>query len=168
MPANIRDMSQTHLQRPPAAHKDSSGQTRAGPDWETLTERLIPEGQEAGAFDNLPTHGEPLRREHDAPAGELALAYRVLLNAGSAPPWIEVDKDMRRLAEAIAGVLGRASTGSILAQERQRRRLEELLDEHTSAERHLAATAPTSQQQRASSDRAAKLRSFAQQHPMGR
>ena len=68
--------------------------------WESLVERQIREATDEGKFDDLPHQGRPLPLEDDSAAGEWAMAYRMLKDAGAAPPWIEADKDARaRLAE---------------------------------------------------------------------
>lgn len=66
---------------------------------ETLVERQIREAMEAGAFDDLPHTGSRLPLEDDSAAGDWAQAYRMLRNAGAAPPWIESDKAVRSLLD---------------------------------------------------------------------
>ena len=67
----------------PIVRRDAEGRPRTAPDWETLTERLIREAQEAGHFDDLPGHGEPLDLPETTYAGEMALAHHLLRNAGA-------------------------------------------------------------------------------------
>ena len=51
-----------------------------------LAERRIVEAIEAGDFDNLPNHGQPLNLDDDALIPEmLRMAYRVMRNAGVVP-----------------------------------------------------------------------------------
>ncbi len=119
------------------------------PTWESLTERLIREAQERGDFDGLPGQGRPLVLDDDARAGELGLAFRMLRNAGAAPPWIEADKAVRaalderdRLcaqarAASARGVLGR------LGQHRLQEQLERLIERHDAAVERLNASAPS-------------------------
>ena len=79
----------------PLIRRDAEGSERTAPDWETVVERLIREGQEAGEFADLPGHGRRLDLTDDSAAGDMAMAYRILRNAGVAPPWIEADKEVR-------------------------------------------------------------------------
>jgi DnaJ homolog subfamily C member 28 len=72
------------------------------PGWESVLDRILREARERGEFDNLPGTGQPLNLEEDPWAGEWALAYRVLKQAGETLPWIalgkQIDADMERLA----------------------------------------------------------------------
>jgi hypothetical protein len=79
--------------------RDADGTRRTAHSWESLVERQIREAMEAGAFNELPYQGERLPLEDDSAAGEWAMAHRMLRNAGMAPPWIESDKEVRRLLE---------------------------------------------------------------------
>jgi Domain of unknown function (DUF1992) len=142
----------------PIIRRDADGVERTAPSWETLTERLIREAQEAGAFDELPHRGRPLPAEDDAFAGDMAMAYRVLRNAGAAPPWIEADKEARRIEVEIDRLL--ASTGGRSSQggRRARERLVRLVREHGIAVERLAVLAPTPRQHRRRLDLAGFLR----------
>ena len=139
----------------PLVRRDAEGRARTAPDWETLTERLIREAQESGAFDDLPHHGRPIPLADDALAGELALAHHLLRNAGAAPPWIETDKEVRRLRAAIEATLERAARSTTAARPRLRRELDTLVDAHDDAVLRLEGSAPTPRQQRPRLDRAA-------------
>jgi hypothetical protein len=76
--------------------------------WESWVDHLIVTAQEQGAFDNLPGQGKPLKLE-DAPfGGGLEVGYGLMKNAGVAPFWIEVEKEMRAASEAMAQLLARA------------------------------------------------------------
>ncbi len=77
-------------------HRGGDGEKTAGLTWESLIERLIREAQERGEFDNLPYQGQRIPLEDDSAAGDMALGFHLLRNAGFAPPWIEIDKDVRR------------------------------------------------------------------------
>ena len=50
--------------------------------------------------------------EDDSAAGERALGFRVLRNAGVAPPWIEADKEVRDLLAQRDALLARAAAAS--------------------------------------------------------
>lgn len=139
----------------PLIRRDADGQARTALDWETLTERLIREAQEEGAFDDLPHRGRPIPLTDDALAGEMALAHHVLRNAGAAPPWIETDKEVRRLRASIETTLERAAQATAAAQPRLQRKLDALADAHDAAVLRLEGSAPTPRQQRRRLDRAA-------------
>ena len=117
------------------------------PTWESLVERQLREAMEEGAFDELPYQGERLPMEDDAAAGEWALAYRMLRNAGAAPPWIEADKEVRRLFERRDAILARA-LHSRVASPRDRAALEAVVVEINGAIARLNAEAPTDRQHR--------------------
>jgi hypothetical protein len=137
----------------PLIRRDADGRARTAPDWETLTERLIREAQEAGAFDDLPHRGRPIPLADDALAGEMALAHHILRNAGAAPPWIETDKEVRRLRASIEATLERAAKATAAAQPRLQRELDALADAHDAAVLRLEGSAPTPRQQRRRLDR---------------
>src|SRR6478609_3263992 len=88
--------------------RDAEGRLQAATTWESLVERQIREAMDAGVFDDLPYQGQHLPIEDDSPAGEWALAYRMLRNAGVAPPWIEADKEARKQLGALEALIERA------------------------------------------------------------
>ena len=92
----------------PLIRRDADGGERTAPSWESLTERLIGEAHAAGAFADLPHRGRPLPTEDETYAGDMAMAFRVLRNAGVAPPWIEADKEARRLESEVEALARRA------------------------------------------------------------
>lgn len=86
--------------------------------WESWVDRLIVDAQKRGDFDNLPGHGKPLKLE-DAPfAGGLEVGFGILKNAGIAPYWIELEKELRSLNAELEELKGRASR---IARERAAR-----------------------------------------------
>jgi hypothetical protein len=107
--------------------RDPDGTVHYGPTGERWTERLIREARERGEFDNVPYRGERLPVQDETYAGDMALAYHVLRNAGVAPPWIEADKELRRLLERRDALLQRATGASKLAATGCRRQLAELV-----------------------------------------
>ena len=65
--------------------------------WESLIDKKIREGIEQGDFDNLSGKGVPIDlSENPFEDPDWRTAYRMLRNAGFAPPWIEE----RKLIEA--------------------------------------------------------------------
>lgn len=137
----------------PLIRRDAEGRERTAPSWETLTERLIREAQESGAFDDLPGQGRPLVLEDERYAGDMALANHVLRNAGAAPPWIETDKEARRQIELIEALLAQAARSAAGAGPRLERELDRLADTYDESVLRLEGMAPTAQQQRTRLDR---------------
>ena len=130
------------------ARRDEEGRWTAAPSWESLVDRQIREAMEEGLFDDLPYHGQPLPLEDDAAAGDRALAFRVLKNAGGAPDWIEADKEARELLARRDAVLARAPRSSPLGRRRDRAELGAIVEAHRLAVLRLNAAAPTDRQHR--------------------
>jgi hypothetical protein len=123
--------------RPPGANR------------ETLIERQIRQAMEEGKFDNLPHQGKPLPNDENPHAGEWGLAFRVLRNAGFAPPWIEADKEVRALLARRDAILARAASGqapSESAWRRDRLALEQLVSDVNAGIARVNAEAPTTRQ----------------------
>ena len=136
--------------RKPPNRIDEHGQRQVAPTWESLVDRQIREAMEDGRFDDLPHRGEPLPVEDETYAGEWALAFRMLRNAGVAPPWIEADKEVRSLLAQREVLLARAAaSSSAFGCERDRAALARLVVEINSAVARLNAEAPTTRQHRA-------------------
>jgi hypothetical protein len=117
-----------------AKRRDGEGKVSLGPRWER--------------FDELPYQGVPIPLDDDSPAGERALGFRVLRNAGVAPPWIEADKEVRDLLAKRDLLLARAAVASPLARTRLRRELERLVVATNLAIDRLNSEAPTDRQHR--------------------
>jgi hypothetical protein len=130
-----------------AKRRDAEGKISVGPTWESIVERQIREAMEEGRFDELPYHGEPLPVDDDTTAGERALGFRVLRNAGVAPPWIEADKEVRALLADRDALLGRAA-GADVERSRRRRELEGIVVAANRAIERLNSEAPTERQHR--------------------
>ncbi len=103
---------------------------------------------EAGDFDDLPHQGERLPLEDDSAAGEWAMAHRMLRNAGAAPPWIEADKEARRLLAELEALMERATRTSPISRDRARREAARIVEEANRAIDRVNAEAPTAQQHR--------------------
>ena len=142
-----------------AKRRDGEGKISVGPTWESIVERQIREAMEDGAFDELPYRGVPIPLDDDSAAGERALGFRVLRNAGVAPPWIEADKEVRELLARRDVLLARAAAAgtSPLARARLRRAFEHVVAEANRAIERLNAEAPTDRQHRRPLDPAAEL-----------
>ena len=145
-----------------------TGSSRQGPSdrdpmrrWESLVERQIREAADEGKFDDLPHQGRPLPLEDDSAAGEWAMAYRMLKDAGAAPPWIEADKAVRSLMDGAGPAVGRGGRGRRRSAGRGRgRRMPPWWTRLNAAIARVNAEAPTDRQHRRSLDREAELAVF--------
>lgn len=70
--------------------------------FQRVVEERILEAQRAGAFDNLPGKGKPLRFDDESWVPEdLRVAYRVLKNAHVLPPEAELMKEIHTLEDLL-------------------------------------------------------------------
>ena len=101
----------------------------------------------------------PIPLDDDSAAGERALGFRVLRNAGVAPPWIEADKEVRQFLARRDVLLARAPAAgtSPLARARLHRGFEHVVAEANRAIERLNAEAPTDRQHRRPLDPEAEL-----------
>lgn len=149
--------------RRPAVRRDADGGYRIGLTWESVTERLIREAQEAGSFDELPGRGRRLQLDVDPREGDMGLAFHILRTNHAVPPWIAADMEARRCAGAIERLLADAGRADLarpvtsVTRARFRARLARLCEEHDHAVEALDATAPSVTLQRRRADRAALL-----------
>lgn len=123
--------------------RDAEGNRQFAHSWESLVERQIREAMEAGAFEDLPFQGERLPLEDDSAAGDLAMAHRMLHSAGAAPPWIESNKEARRLLAELEALIERAPRTSPLSRARARTQLASLVEAANRAIARINAEAPT-------------------------
>jgi hypothetical protein len=128
--------------------RDPDGAKRVGASWESLVERQIREAMDDGRFEGLPHQGAPLPSEDDAAAGDWAMAYRMLRDAGMAPPWIEADREAREGLTRIRALHDRATRARPIEQERLRSALRAAVRETDRAIERLNAEAPTDRQHR--------------------
>ncbi|MEW6734592.1 MAG: DUF1992 domain-containing protein [Acidobacteriota bacterium] len=71
--------------------------------FEQIANEKIKEAIERGEFDNLPGKGKPLDLEEDANVPpDLRLAYRIMKNAGVAPPEVSLRKELNNLKKQLA------------------------------------------------------------------
>lgn len=130
--------------------RDAESRWQIGRTWESLIDRQIREAMEDGRFDDLPHQGQPLPNDDNPHAGEWGLAFKMLKDAGYAPPWIEADKEVRELLARRDAVLirVRANPPSIGQQRRDREQLERLVRDTNAAIARLNSEAPTLRQHR--------------------
>src|SRR3954447_17053418 len=101
-----------------------------------------------GAFDDLPFQGQRLPLEDDSAAGDWAVGYRILREAGAAPPWIESDKKARRHMAELDALIERAPRMSPLSYARARAGLRTIVAAANAAVERLNSEAPTDRQHR--------------------
>jgi hypothetical protein len=77
--------------------------------WGGYAEQAIREAQARGDFDNLPGAGQPLDLHDNVFAAEWQSAFRMAKNAGAAPLWVELEKEIRADAEALQALLDRTA-----------------------------------------------------------
>ena len=135
----------------------ADGHWQSAKSWESLVERQIREAMDAGAFEDLPFRGQRLPIDDDSAAGEWAMAHRMLKNAGIAPPWIESDKEARRLLAALGAMLERAPHASRLTRDRLRRDYLATVQAANRAIERVNAEAPTDRQHRRPLDTTAEV-----------
>jgi hypothetical protein len=138
-------------------YRTPDGERQVGPTWESLIDRQIREAAERGEFDDLPHRGEPLPLEDDALAGDYAMAYRMLRDAGYAPPWIEADKEVRALLARRDELVARAARAGESGRAYAEKELARLVEATNVAIDRLDTLAPTDRQQRVRLDPAAEL-----------
>lgn len=84
-------------------------------DW---IEKTLREAIARGEFDNLPRAGKPITIERNPFQPELDMAFSRMKNAGMAPAWIELDREIRRMHEALDRWL-EAAAGRLAAEARR-------------------------------------------------
>lgn len=71
--------------------------------FERIAEQRIREAQEKGEFDNLPGKGKPLNLEdYSGVPDDLRVAYKILKNAGYAPPELQLKKEIVQIEDMLA------------------------------------------------------------------
>jgi hypothetical protein len=83
-------------QEQPECNDDQPLTPMSGQRFASLIDQHIAEAQRAGLFDNLSGSGKPLNLDDDSMVPEEdRIAHRMLKNAGLAPAWIELQKEIR-------------------------------------------------------------------------
>ena len=103
-----------------------------------------------GKFDELPHQGVPLPNDENPFAGEWQLAFKMLKDAGYAPPWIEANKEVRELLARRDAIIARVRSNppSALGRRRDREQIERLVRDANDAITRLNAEAPSTRQHR--------------------
>lgn len=78
-------------------------------DWDTWIEDEIRGAQERGEFSDLPHQGKPIEIYRTDLNPEYDLAFSRLKNAGVMPAWMELDRDVSRMAEELDAYLERSA-----------------------------------------------------------
>jgi DnaJ family protein C protein 28 len=82
--------------------EETKREHRTRRDWEKAVEKQIREAMERGDFDHLPGKGKPLDLDSNPfTPSDWQMAYKILKDAGMAPEWIELDKEIRRERDAL-------------------------------------------------------------------
>ncbi len=95
--------------------------------WDTWIDREIRNAQQRGDFDDLPGAGKPLRIYSNPLAPEWDVASGILKDAGVAPFWVELDKEILAEVAALAKMRHDAAryVAEQLASQRDERRIEQ-------------------------------------------
>lgn len=129
-------------------HRRPDGTRETAHSWESLVERQIREAMQQGAFKDLPHQGAPLPLDDLTAAGEWGLAYKMLKDAGAAPPWVEADKEARVRLAAIDAFIERARAAPPTRHERLAEELTTLVGDANAAIARVNSEAPTDRQHR--------------------
>lgn len=81
-------------------------------DW---IEKTLREAIARGEFDNLPQAGKPIKIERNPFQPELDMAFSRMKNAGTAPAWIKLDREIRSMQDTLDQWLN-AAAGRLAAE----------------------------------------------------
>lgn len=70
-----------------------------------IIEEKVQEAIKNGVFDDLPGKGKPLKFDDQSMNNENWLVAKVLKNANYLPPWLELDKNIRKAKEELMRIL---------------------------------------------------------------
>jgi DnaJ homolog subfamily C member 28 len=79
--------------------------------FENVVDQLLGKARASGQFDNLQGQGRPLKQDAEEALvpEELRAGYRMLKNAGYAPPWVEARRTLDEQRAELAGWLAQAN-----------------------------------------------------------
>lgn len=118
--------NQAEPQKPAKPNNDDAAPPRipsvlTGRTYMGIVDQKIAEAEAQGAFRNLPGSGKPLQLDDDSLVPEEdRVAFRILKNAGYAPPWIELQKRIFEDQAAIEKWLQTAQQRWLTANKQQR------------------------------------------------
>lgn len=98
--------------------KENDFRSRAIDDWDDWIEKEIQKAMERGEFSDLPGHGKPIRIESNPFDPSMDMAYSRLRNAGYAPTWMELDREITAARKELDEFL--QQSGAYLADLRAR------------------------------------------------
>lgn len=84
-------------------------------DFDTWVQDTLTEAIARGEFANLPQAGKPIKIERNPYQPELDMAFSRMKNAGMAPAWIELDREIRAMHDALDHWLD-AAAGRLAAE----------------------------------------------------
>lgn len=90
--------------------KEDDFRSRPIEDWDDWIEKEIQEAMARGEFANLPGHGKPLQIESNPFDPSTDMAYSRLKNAGYAPTWMELDREITADRAGLEEFLQRSGT----------------------------------------------------------
>lgn len=91
----------------PTRHEDDY-QRKTIRSWDAWIDEAIREAQERGDFDDLPDQGKPITIVETPFAPDMNAALTTLRNAGYAPTWMELDRELTQLKAEMASFLERS------------------------------------------------------------
>ena len=115
-----RPTNPDHDEQPPSKQRPALTQRT----YHSLVDRRVKAAEAEGAFEDLPGAGKPLRLDDDSMVPEEdRIAYRLLKNAGFAPPWIEMQKTIREARGKLESWLKLANSRWSYANPQERSRM---------------------------------------------
>ena len=80
--------------------------------FESVVDQLLNKARAEGQFDNLAGQGQPLKADaHEALVpDDMRAGFRMLKNAGFAPPWVEARRSLDQQRDELASWLAQANT----------------------------------------------------------
>jgi len=90
--------------------KEDDFRSKSIEDWDDWIEKEIRDSMGRGEFSNLPGHGKPIRIESNPFDPSMDMAYSRLKNAGYAPTWMELDRQITAARTDLNDFLHRSET----------------------------------------------------------
>jgi len=90
--------------------KEDDFRSKSIEDWDDWIEKEIRDSMARGEFSNLPGHGKPIRIESNPFDPGMDMAFSRLKNAGYAPTWMELDRQITAARADLNDFLQRSGT----------------------------------------------------------